>query len=229
MENRTAWEYNNSDVYCVPDLARSYLNKFLKGLHLSEKDVVLDIASGSGKEADFLRRNFGCKVFETDLQGRQRTENTKYNFAISDIDAQPFPDSSFNLVHCKDAFIHIPYKDSLFQEVSRIMKATGKFLLTTQYKPDNLNYLPLYNKGGGLAKKVFFSEPNEYKDVEDYAKREFPKLVLSHPFFFLNEESIEALAVQLGLIVEDKSYWTPLNTEQNWSVDSRVVYKFKKR
>ncbi len=114
-------------------------NIFVDVVHLSEvvkrsgvrKDQrVLDIATGAGflalefaKKADTvigcdLTRNMLLKACE-----KEKTSGLKNSgFLLSDVEALPFPDESFDIVSCRFAFHHFPDPHKALLEMKRVCR-----------------------------------------------------------------------------------------------------------
>lgn len=114
-------------------------NIFVDVVHLSEvvkrsgvrKDQrVLDIATGAGflalefaKKADIvigcdLTRNMLLKACE-----KEKTSGLKNSgFLLSDVEALPFPDESFDIVSCRFAFHHFPDPHKALLEMKRVCR-----------------------------------------------------------------------------------------------------------
>ncbi|RDW17898.1 class I SAM-dependent methyltransferase [Oceanobacillus chungangensis] len=100
------------------------------------KDLsALDIATGGGHAAKKLAPNVK-KVFATDIT-KEMLENTamhlqsypNINYVIADAESLPFLDNSFDIITCRIAAHHFPNPDRFIQEVERVLKPNGSFLL----------------------------------------------------------------------------------------------------
>ncbi len=102
----------------------------LKGLH------ILDIGCGCGGAAFHLLRAHGAaSVTGIDIEPLVITRASalaeKYQltdqarFEVVTPGPLPFPDGQFDMVFSKDAFLHIPDKETLMQDVARVLKPDG--------------------------------------------------------------------------------------------------------
>jgi len=102
----------------------------LKGLN------ILDIGCGCGGAALHLLRSHGAaSVIGIDIEPlviKRASELTeKYRltdqakFQVVSPGPLPFPDGHFDMVFSKDAFLHIPDKETLMKDVARVLKPEG--------------------------------------------------------------------------------------------------------
>lgn len=102
---------------------------------------LLDIATGGGHVAKHLSSSV-AKVYATDLT-KEMLENTKKHlqsfknieYLIADAEQLPFLDHSFELITCRIAAHHFPHPELFIQEVKRVLKPKGKFLLIDNIAP----------------------------------------------------------------------------------------------
>jgi SAM-dependent methyltransferase len=93
---------------------------------------VLDLGCGTGGiTLAFALEGANVVGLDTDEStvqlalARTKEENAVVHFLMSDGTLDPFPDSSFDIVICNDVFEHVLNKESLTQEISRLLKRTG--------------------------------------------------------------------------------------------------------
>ena len=228
--------YEKPDAYDLARPSASYEDEVLGKLDLPQNAAILDLASGSGNEADFFRKRIGGNVVESDFSrsGFDR-QDIHGNVVLSDAEQQPFRGGSFDLVHCKDLFVHLPNKELILREVSRILKPKGKFVLTTQMaqEDDNFFYFRLVQPDRTVltSEKIYFENPEDYPELVQEVKVHYGpvgKVNESLPFYYLTEKSLEALLADTGFEFLNKSYWQPKKNEENWTKDPRIVYALKK-
>ncbi len=113
------------------------VDRIVSGFDLRGK-TVLDIGCGSGGITLHLARTQGpAKVIGFDVEApvlevaRGRAEKDglaeKVEFVQGTPGPLPFPDGIFDIVFSKDALIHIPDKNALFQDVFRLLRPGGWF------------------------------------------------------------------------------------------------------
>ena len=109
---------------------------------IDEKSSVLDIASGKGKSAIFLAKNFNCSIIGVDLsKGIVRkaidlantemfSDRNKISFKVSDAEKLPFKTGAFDVVISECALCLFPNKKSALTEMYRVLKDDGKIALS---------------------------------------------------------------------------------------------------
>ena len=105
---------------------------------------VLDLGSGTGAAFQQLRN---LEVTAIDPDENMLQLNKFKNKIIGGAEDLPFPDSSFDSVYC--AFVWRNLNDSVsgLQEVYRVLKPGGKFILLDMTRPKN-NFLRILHKIG---------------------------------------------------------------------------------
>ncbi|MGB9732014.1 MULTISPECIES: class I SAM-dependent methyltransferase [Calditerrivibrio] len=93
-------------------------------------ETVLDVATGAGHFSNVFNAKRKCAV---DLSFNMvKTAKEKYSIdfaAVCDSGGLPFSDQSFDLVSCRIAFHHFTMPVLFFDEVYRILKKSGYFVL----------------------------------------------------------------------------------------------------
>lgn len=129
---------NKVHDYDMNSPAKSYFDD-MNLWDIKKGDLVLDVAAGQGFEAKYIKENFGAKVIETDISPYASKKGVESRVLIlADAHKQPFADESFDVVHCKDAIVHLNMS-TFFSEVVRILKPNGIVFLTTGYYDDKFD------------------------------------------------------------------------------------------
>lgn len=105
--------------------------------------VMLDIATGGGHVAKTLSPYIGT-VFSTDLTEEMLANTAKHLnkefkniwYVIADAEKLPFLEGTFDLVTCRIAPHHFPNPNLFIEEVSRVLKPGGKFVLIDNVAPE---------------------------------------------------------------------------------------------
>jgi sarcosine/dimethylglycine N-methyltransferase len=97
---------------------------------------VLDIGAGLGGPALHMVETLGCKVTAVDLvqtnvdqaqaRAKARGLDSKASFHQADAQALPFTDGAFDVVFSQDAFCHVPNKQQVINEATRLARSGGK-------------------------------------------------------------------------------------------------------
>jgi ubiquinone/menaquinone biosynthesis C-methylase UbiE len=103
-------------------------------LGLRKEHRVLDLACGSGTSSIFINKHHGCSVTGIDLSPeliakaqKKNRHNEKLQFMTGDARKLPFPDASFDAVIAQAFFILIDDKDTVLNEIYRVLKPGGHF------------------------------------------------------------------------------------------------------
>lgn len=145
----------------------------------NEGMLALDIATGGGHVANALAPH--CQnvvaldltpeilnVAKEFIQGNQHHNVT---FIQGDAEQLPFPTEHFDLVTCRIAAHHFPQVPAFIQEVSRVLKKGGQFVLIDNIAPEKDAYEQFYN---------VVEKRRDYSHVRAWKKTEWIKLVEEH-------------------------------------------------
>ncbi|GAB3793685.1 class I SAM-dependent methyltransferase [Virgibacillus kimchii] len=114
--------------------------------------IALDIATGGGHAAKHFA-SYVKRVVATDMT-KEMLENTSQHltgyanidYIIADAEQLPFLDNTFDIVVCRIAAHHFPHPRRFIQEVSRVLKEKGNFLLIDNVAPPNALYDSFINE-----------------------------------------------------------------------------------
>ncbi|MBA2491692.1 MAG: class I SAM-dependent methyltransferase [Gammaproteobacteria bacterium] len=114
---------------------------------LNEQSHVLDIGAGFGGSMRYLARNYGCHGVALNLSEAENMRNREMNAeqglgnqidvvdgSFEDID---YPDASFDVVWCQDAILHSGRRERVLEEVARVLKPGGEFVMTDPMQADD--------------------------------------------------------------------------------------------
>lgn len=135
-------------------------------------DSVLDLGCGTGLlmeqviSEDYTRHVTGLDLSSQMINIATQRIKEKGTLIIGDSEKLPFEDLSFDIVYCNDSFHHYPNPKKVIEEVSRVLKYGGVFILGDIYQPviarQIMNFLIKYNHEG---------------DVRIYSKKEITTLM----------------------------------------------------
>lgn len=110
----------------------------LKGLPAGAR--VLDIGAGYGGSARYLAREFGYHVTALNLSEVENERDRQMNreqgledlidVVDGDFENLPFEDNAFDAVWSQDAILHSGDRKRVFEEVDRVLRPGGQFVLT---------------------------------------------------------------------------------------------------
>ncbi|MFO7602832.1 MAG: methyltransferase domain-containing protein [Gammaproteobacteria bacterium] len=108
---------------------------------------VLDIGAGYGGAARYLASTFGCSVIALNLSEKENQRNREINAErgltdqIEVVDGSfesiPVDDHSVDVVWSQDAILHSGQRETVIQEVARVLKPGGRFIFTDPMQSDN--------------------------------------------------------------------------------------------
>ena len=105
---------------------------------------VLDLGSGTGAA---LRQLHNYEVTAVDPDEKMLQLNKFENKIIGNAEDLPFPDNSFNSVYCAFVWRNLNNPELGLQEVHRVLKPGGNFILLDMTRPKN-NFLRILHKIG---------------------------------------------------------------------------------
>ncbi|WP_167959167.1 class I SAM-dependent methyltransferase [Anaerosporobacter faecicola] len=200
MELRKEVTKNHFDTIAA-DYDNSYDGKYVRCMYdeivrsvdaLDKKDSILDLGCGNGNVASLLSRKFETSLYGVDLsenmikaaRGRQ-IKNAQ--FQVGDAECLPFEKQMFDVVICNASFHHYPKPMRVLQEIRRVLKPGGTFILGDPTAPMNwylriLNYFLRYSNSG---------------DYHIYGKKEIHHLLEEHGFQVKNWKMISMRAFLL--------------------------------
>ncbi len=94
---------------------------------------VLDITTGTGTIARYIRNNTNCDVYGIDFSQEMIQEARKLsngiNFKVGDIHNLPYQNNSFEVVTCSYGFYWVEDIEKAIAEIKRVLKPKGLFIL----------------------------------------------------------------------------------------------------
>ncbi len=152
------------------------IRKIVDGIDFTGKNV-LDIGCGTGGIGLFLSEQYEPGSFtgidvdsgliaRANAEGERRGLQKTASFICVEPGPLPFDADTFDVVFSKDAMIHIPEKESLFQEIFRVLKPGGlvaacDWMSSTDgpFSPELKAYIALEDLGFGMA------SPERYRNA----------------------------------------------------------------
>ena len=120
---------------------------------------ILDLGCGDGCLVYLLVKNgglvtgvdndeLGIKFANENLASRLKNSKSNYRFVCSSVYDLPFPENSFDLVISSEVIEHLKEPNRLLAEAKRVLKSSGKIILTTPYRltetPGDHNHVKEY-------------------------------------------------------------------------------------
>jgi ubiquinone/menaquinone biosynthesis C-methylase UbiE len=137
---KNAEKYVKSETHAKAD----DLNQLVEWLSPGADWLCLDIATGGGHVTKAISPHV-AHVFATDLtqpmleaaQKHLKESCDNVFYVVADAEALPFLSESFDAVTCRIAAHHFPNPQAFVNEVSRVLKPGGKFLLIDNIAPED--------------------------------------------------------------------------------------------
>lgn len=130
------------------------LQRLLEIAAINGGEELLDVATGGGHTANAFAPSVK-KVTAIDLTGEMLIAAEKFisgnghenvNFVKGDAENLPFPSESFDIVTCRIAPHHFPNVGRFIEEVHRVLKFNGQFLLDDNVTPEDDELDQFFNK-----------------------------------------------------------------------------------
>jgi ubiquinone/menaquinone biosynthesis C-methylase UbiE len=114
--------------------------------------TALDIATGGGHVAKALSP-YVAQVFATDLTKEMLANTARHlnqschniSYVIADAEKLPFLDNTFDIVTCRIAPHHFPNPHYFINEVARVLKPNGSFLMIDNVAPEEKHLAEFMN------------------------------------------------------------------------------------
>jgi len=110
-------------------------------LVIDEEVKILEIGSGRGGLLNYLyHQGYDVKGVDINCSRVEESKRLYGNLPLTVVDSEvlPFADNSFDVVMSFDVFEHIPDSNNHLQEVKRVLKDQGVYLLQTPNKFTNV-------------------------------------------------------------------------------------------
>jgi ubiquinone/menaquinone biosynthesis C-methylase UbiE len=133
--NRVARVLMDSRVHASSRM--KLVDKLLVDAALPSGGSALEIGCGAGFSSAHIATKYKMRVVGTDVEThrietarRKNGDNDRLSFLVADATALPFEDASFDLVLSQNVFHHIPDWRAAAEEVARVIRPGGLFLLS---------------------------------------------------------------------------------------------------
>jgi sarcosine/dimethylglycine N-methyltransferase len=159
--------------------------------YLNKESRVLDIGAGYGGSMRYVARNYGCHCVALNLSetenARDREMNAKQGLeGLIEVVDGSFEeilslDNSFDVVWSQDAILHSSQRAKVLEEVARVLKSSGEFIMTDPMQADDcpthvlqpiLDRIHLETLGSpGLYRRTLLDLGMEDLGFEDHAQQ----------------------------------------------------------
>ncbi len=162
---------------------------------IDNRTKILDIGAGYGGAARYLASKFRCSVTCLNLSERENERNRQKNKNVGledlirvvdgNFEALPFEDAQFDIIWSQDAILHSGNKLKVFEEVHRVLKPNGQFILTDPMQSDHCPEGVLTH----ILERIHLQEMGSVKRYKEFAAqlgwqvveiREMPEQLVKH-------------------------------------------------
>lgn len=179
------------------DKYRCELDELLRGLGVTEGDLVLDVGCSTGNALRYVSDKTGCRVVGIDFPIEGLRQCKSRDIVRCDAHELPFKNSVFNKIYMLHVVGHVRCPKRVLGEIKRVLKPKGKFGIITPnkffvYMVKPLNYLGIIRHKPDPTVLRYYSTgslDNELRDVglnpiRTYAYGKIPDLL--QPFSSLS-------------------------------------------
>ena len=127
------YDSNNSWYYSKEGKISSYfIRDYLKNLNFNK---LLDVGCGTAFLIDLLSKEHDANFYGLDLSDKMieiaKSKDIKNaEFVVGKSNELPYEDNTFDIVVCSQSFHHYPYQDEAVDEVYRVLKKGGLYILS---------------------------------------------------------------------------------------------------
>ena len=199
--------------------SNEYYRNTVKNLR-SVSGKILDIGCGYGDLLlEFERQNKNIDLYGTDISKKavDYCKKLGINADIGNADSMPYPDKTFDLVVMSLVIEHVIDQEKALNEVYRILKDNGRFLLTT----DNVWWLVMMQ-----IKNIVFPWKPKYRRFQQPINDEFTygrlrRLLESCNLKIVQRERSGPIAIADKYLREFK--WTIMLHKRHWIVCAKIL------
>lgn len=178
--NRQAVYYDEKATTTVskfPKMCYAFCEEELQRYH-AEK--LLDLGCGTGEMIRLLREKhpqmmlWGLDLSPEMIRRAKEKQIPHADFCVGDAEFLPYPDQSFDVVLCMQSFHHYPNPEAVLEEVYRVLRPGGRFLLYDMY---------VKNRWMRALENRFLLKWLRMGDVHTYGRSEICHLMEKQGFF----------------------------------------------
>ena len=139
----------NSDP--INNLKQFSKYKFVKKLLKNTKGKILVIGCGSKNDMGIINKNcngIGIDISKTAIE-RSKKMYPQFDYYVMNALDLKFEDNSFDAIVCSEVIEHVEDEKKLLEEIKRVLKAEGTFVITTP------NWWSFYGLARKTAERLF--------------------------------------------------------------------------
>lgn len=172
-------------------------------------DLALDVATGGGHTALAVAPHAG-QVVVSDLTPKMLAAAEEHirskgiqnvSFEIADAEAMPFEDASFDIVTCRIAPHHFGDVQAFVNEVARVLRSDGRFVLMDSISPEDADLEAFINE---LEARRDTTHVRSYQLSEWFAFIENAGLQIDHHELVIRAHEYELWTARSKMTPEDR-------------------------
>ena len=140
MFDRIAWRYDFINRLITFGFDQHWRKKGLKAVNAGTKDVLLDIACGTGDLVE-IALSMGATPIGVDFSSKMlqiaKSRVINAGFVKADACLLPIKDASVDIVTCGFALRNFTDLDKAFKEMARVLSSGGRVMFLEVYAPKN--------------------------------------------------------------------------------------------
>ena len=178
--NRQAPYYDTKATTTVSKFPQMCYAFGKKEVHRCRPKALLDLGCGTGEMIRQLREQHpnmilcGLDLSPEMIRIAKGKEIPDVNFCVGDAEFLPYADQSFDTVLCMQSFHHYPNPEGVLEEVYRVLRPGGRFLLYDMY---------VKNRWMRALENRFLLKWLHMGDVHTYGRAEICRLLEDQGFF----------------------------------------------
>ena len=189
-------------------LHRFWKNYFTQQINISDKSIVLDLASGSGDIINNLKKKSSAKFIALDAnlemikEAKKKINDENVYFIKSFAEKLPFKDNCFDIITVSFGIRNFYNIDKALKEISRVLKKDGCFFCLEFSKINNKTLEKVYSLYSNLIPKYggFFVNDTEAYSYLVQSIQNFPnQKELSKKIIKSGLKKIEVFDIMDGL------------------------------
>ena len=179
-----------SDDQPIRDASRLTVERMADKLpNLGKDHKVLDVGGGYGGSMRYLAKNHGCQTVVLNISEVENERDRQMNkeqgldqlVTVDDGDFEnlPYDVGTYDFVWSQDAILHSGNRERVLQEVARVLKPGGLFVMTDPMQDDNAptdQLQPIYDRihleslgSPGFYKQAAEKNGLEFVEFEDHS------------------------------------------------------------
>jgi len=202
-----------------------HLNEVLNHLAPQNNGIYLDLGCGTGNLLALARDN-GYTFIGVDLSSgmlKKAKEKGIENLVKADVTRLPFRNDCFDGITSVNVLYQLKEPNKFLQEIYRVLKASGKIILSTPYERASLNaFLPEFLKSIIKNPRIL----KKMKDIVGYYKIN-KKIIDQNPeIFHITKQKLEEIVKESGFEIEETK---KVYVDQNWLVVAKKPNSLQER